>query len=216
MMSVRPSNPSGNDSVSLHHLSHALDAVERLVFSTPLPAPSSGRAKRTKGEPSVTELRIAVRCSIKRLIAMRRVLDRVSDEGILVDSVEATFAHLLETGELLESVHFQTRLHWTRQALSKAVIAKRMFYLEVAGIRAYPAFFLDAKYNRKDLERVSRALGDLSGGSKYLFFTTPKGSLSIPAEPGSGKNGTPQTPLEALEAGKLELVLRAAQGYAER
>ena len=126
------------------------------------------------------------------------------------DDVLATFENLLGRGELLESAQFQKRAGITRQALSKAIAARRMFYLEAGGVRAYPAFYLDASLERAQVEAVTKLLGDLSGGSKWLFFTTSKGSL---AKLGSGRA---RTPLQALMDGDFDKVKQAAIGYAER
>ena len=126
------------------------------------------------------------------------------------DDVRSTFHALLKSGELLDSASFQERAGITRQALSKAVSARRMFYLEVGGIRAYPAFYLDASLERAKVEAVTKLLGDLSGGSKWLFFTTAKGSLATP------RSGTPRTPLQALMDGDFDKVTQTAIGFAER
>jgi len=126
------------------------------------------------------------------------------------DDVRTTFEGLLEKAVLLESAQFQERAGITRQALSKAVTAKRMFYLEVGGIRAYPAFYLDDGLERAQVEAVTKLLGDLSGGSKWLFFTTPKGSLA------KADSGRARTPLEALMDGDFEKVKQTAAGHAQR
>ena len=154
------------------------------------------------------------------------------------NSVQSTFDDLLANGELLESAEFQKQAGWTRQALSRAVLAGRIFYIEVEGIRAYPAFYLDLRYNRKDVESVTKLLGDISGGSKWLFFTALKGSLAIAGAVSAEARGAPEaktrskqlagraeleavpgvprTPLQALEDGDVELVKRSAKAYAER
>jgi Ca2+-binding RTX toxin-like protein len=126
-----------------------------------------------------------------------------------------TFDQLMENGQLLSGPEFEERLGCRKQAVSQAVKARRYFYVEVGGRRAYPAFFVDPRYNRRDLEAISKLLGDISGGSKYLFFTTPKGSLALAADPTSKANGVARTPLEALAAGDLARVKRTAQGYAQ-
>jgi len=106
--------------------------------------------------------------------------------------------------KLLTSAEIRKRLDITPQALSAAVKAKRMFALTgPSGGSYYPAFFADHKYDRRDLEKVSKALAGLSGGSKWGFFTTPRISLGN------------KTPLEALAKGKLDLVLVAAAGFME-
>lgn len=126
------------------------------------------------------------------------------------DDVRATFDKLLSAGQLLDSAKFQERAGITRQALSKAVASRRMFYLEVGGIRAYPAFYLDDSLERSQVEALTKLLGDLSGGSKWLFFTTAKGSL---AKPDSGRA---RTPLQALVDGDFQKVKQTATCYAER
>jgi hypothetical protein len=116
---------------------------------------------------------------------------------------------LLAKGELLDSLAFQVGAQFTRQALSKAVKARRLFYLEVGGVQAYPAFYLDRGLERKQIEAISKLLGDLSGGSKWLFFTQRSGFLALP------ETGEPQTPLDALRHGRFEKVKQAARGRAE-
>lgn len=91
----------------------------------------------------------------------------------------------------------------TSSALDKALRAHRIFAVELAGERYVPGFYLDERYEKRQLESVCRALGDLPGGSKLQFFVTSKGSLGG------------RTPLEALAQGKLSAVRRTAQGFAE-
>ena len=116
----------------------------------------------------------------------------------------ARLAELVERGELIEPAQLAERLGWTRQALSKALGARRVFHVEVRGARYYPACFADPRYERRHLEAVSRCLGDLPGTAKLLFFLTPKGSLAG------------RSPLDALADGKLADVMRAAEGFAQR
>ena len=111
---------------------------------------------------------------------------------------------LIDNQTLVTSAELLERLDWSRQALSKALTANRVFYVEHKGTRFFPAFFADSKYERKQLEAVSKILGELPGSAKLQFFLTAKGSLG----------GV--TPLEALSAGKLAAVKTAAQGFAER
>lgn len=68
----------------------------------------------------------------------------------------------------------------------------------------FPRFYIERRYNRRQLESVCKVLGNLPGRSKFQFFTTPKGSLGG------------RTPLEALAGGDVALVRRAALGFAER
>ena len=76
--------------------------------------------------------------------------------------------------------------------------------LSKAVYRFYPSFFADTeKYDRRVIEKISKALGGLSGGNKLAFFTTPKILLGN------------KTPLEALSKGKIDKVLVAAAGFLE-
>ena len=113
-------------------------------------------------------------------------------------SADRQLGALLRKGELLEPAELAVRLHWTRQALSKALAAGRVFFVELHGTRYYPAFFADPRYERRQIEAVSKALGDLPGGAKLAFMTTPKASLAG------------HTPLEALAGGELRAARAAA------
>lgn len=110
----------------------------------------------------------------------------------------------IEAGRLLGSAEMRERLGISRQALSAAVRAQRLFVLAgPSGDFLYPAFFADGRHDRAVLEKVSRALGSLPGGAKWEFFTTPRLSL--------GK----KTPLQALAKGQVEEVLAAAAAFAD-
>lgn len=151
--------------------------------------------------------------------------------------MQQTFDALLASGELLETNEFLRRVGCSRRELGDAVHSRRLFNVVVGGKEAYPAFYLDTRYDRRELETVCEMLDDLSGGSKWLFFRTPRASLAKPiagsptalaragravtwpipkADTYLGPSGMARTPLQALEDGELELVLRAAGGYAER
>ena len=130
--------------------------------------------------------------------------------GVARDDVGKTFARLLEQGHLLESGAFQVRAGVSRQALSKAVAEHRLFYLDFGRRRGYPAFYTDHSLQRRQIGEISKLLGGRSGGSKWLFFTTPKGSLASP------DTGVPRTPLQALRDGEYARVKLAASGYAQR
>jgi hypothetical protein len=140
--------------------------------------------------------------------------------GTVQNKVQSTFESLLASGELLESSRFREQVGWTRRALTRAVLAGRVFYIEVGGVRAFPAFYLDRRYRRMDLEAVTALLGTLSSGSKWLFFTTQKASLArAGAAPCAGQAPAAiqaRTPLQALEDGDLDRVQRAAAGFAGR
>jgi hypothetical protein len=106
--------------------------------------------------------------------------------------------------EVVSARALSDRLQVSPQALSKATRLSRMFTVEVDGERLYPAFFADPDLDRQQLEAVAKELRELPGWSKWQFFTTPKASLGG------------RTPLDALKAGKLQEVRRAAVGFAER
>ncbi len=126
------------------------------------------------------------------------LLDRMQQEAL------AARRALVASGDVVGSEKFAEMLGVSRQALSKAVGANRMFFLEVDGQRYFPRFFADPGLDRHKLEDCCRALQDLPGGEKWTFFTLPKGSLGV------------VTPLEALKRGKVAEVLKAARGFAER
>jgi hypothetical protein len=111
---------------------------------------------------------------------------------------------LADDGQLITPAAFAEGLQFSRQALSKALKARRVFYVDVQGRRHFPAFFLDPRYERRQLEDVCRALGELPGASKLQFFLTRKASLQG------------ATPLEALVNGQFTRVRVAAAGFAER
>lgn len=91
------------------------------------------------------------------------------------------------------------------QDLNAAIQAGRLFTVEIDGVQYFPAFYAAPGLDRVQLERILQALQGLSGWIKWVFLTTPKGSLSD------------LTPLEALKKpGMFEDVLSAADGFAER
>lgn len=141
---------------------------------------------------------------------IRLIRERLGDGGEWLvstpqrDNAEHSMAAMVRDGALIAPAAFTQALSFTRQALSKALKANRVFYVEVAGERFYPEFFLNPCYQRRQIERVSQALGDLPGPSKLQFFLNPKASLE-------GLN-----PLEALARGKYTQVHTAAEGFAER
>ena len=125
-------------------------------------------------------------------------------EKLVAEARTARAQHLAE-GRLLPAAEFQQALAVTKQAVSNAVLQHRMFYLTgPSGEHLYPTFFTEDRYHRKDLYKVSKRLGNMPGGNKWQFFTKGKGSLE-------GK-----TPLDALAEGRLDDVLIAAAGFAER
>jgi hypothetical protein len=126
-----------------------------------------------------------------------------------------SFERQLISGELLDANTFLARTGWAASVLSETALPHGLFRIEVGGAQAYPAFYADRRFDLRTLESVSRLLGDVSSGAKWLFFTQPKGSLAIPAAPGQ-TNGTARTPLQAIEAGDVDLVKRAAVSFSER
>jgi len=132
-----------------------------------------------------------------------------ANDGKLISSAErggavAAMKKMVQEERLIDSTSFVERKNVSRQALSKALKAHRLFYVEVDGQRYIPSFFLDARLESRQLEGVSKALGELPGPSKLQFFVTRKASLS-------GK-----TPIDALADGQYSRVRTAAEGFAER
>lgn len=120
-------------------------------------------------------------------------------------AIESSDQALPEHGGMVSSSVMQSRLKLSRQALSQAVAARRLFVVGGPhGRNYYPAFYAEAQYPRRDLEAVCQALGALPGHLKWEFFVTPKPVLD-------GK-----TPLQAIAAGELTAVLRAAAGFSHR
>ena len=132
-----------------------------------------------------------------------------ANDGKLVSAGEregavAAMRKMVQEHALLDSGQFIERRNVTRQALSKALSANRVFYVELDGHRYFPGFFADTRLERKQVEQVSKALGDLPGASKLQFFLTKKASLG-------GK-----TPIDALASGQYSRVRVAARGFLER
>lgn len=113
-------------------------------------------------------------------------------------------AVMVSRGQLVTPGVFQELMGWsTRQALSKAAKSQRIFSLTHKAQRYFPTFFADPTYDRRHLEMVSKAMGDLPGGSKLQFFLTRKGSLGG------------ETPLQALAAGRVAKVKDIAAAFAQ-
>jgi hypothetical protein len=136
----------------------------------------------------------------------RRLRMRISGEGRhrrSEDSVDVV-PGLARAKAVLPPAEFCARMSWSKQALSKALTEHRVFHLEHGGGRFFPAFFADPRYARRQLFAVSRKLGDLPGGAKWLFLTTPSGELGG------------MTPLQGLAAGRLTDVLELAEAKVGR
>jgi hypothetical protein len=61
------------------------------------------------------------------------------------------------------------------QGVAKALLANRVFRVELNGHVFVPSFYIDRRYPGRQLESVCKILGNLSGGSKFQFFANPKG-----------------------------------------
>lgn len=108
----------------------------------------------------------------------------------------------IASGVVVSAAELAERLQLSKQAVSAAVRANRMFVLDGPSGEGYiPAFFADGRYDRPTLEKVSKALGGLSGASKWQFFITPRECLG-------GKS-----PLQAVAKGKGEQVMAAAASF---
>jgi hypothetical protein len=116
---------------------------------------------------------------------------------------ETARRHLVQSGELLDSTQLRESLQITKQAVSAATSANRLFTVEVDGQAYYPAFFADGNVDRSVVERVSRMLGKLPGWTKWDFFVSPRGSLGD------------LSALEALGKGKVDLVEKIARAFHE-
>lgn len=120
--------------------------------------------------------------------------------ALVLDTTEA----MVNERQLVTPIEFQRLMGWTtRQAVWKAAESHRVFYLSYKSERYFPAFYSDPAYDRKQLEAVTKVLGDLPGGSKLQFFLTRKGSLGG------------ATPLQALAAGHVAKVKNLAAAFAE-
>lgn len=141
---------------------------------------------------------------LERVIGrIRERLQQVPEPGLDFSEADRATDEMIRKRELLDSAAFAPRLAWTRQALSKALAARRVFFVEHQGARYFPAFYADKRYDRRHLEAITRLLGDLPGGAKLQFFLNPRTSL--------GK----RTPLQALERGQLADVKAAAECFVQ-
>lgn len=128
-------------------------------------------------------------------------------------TIATTFDALMASGELVDEAVFRKRSGLTPEQLSAALDAGRVFRLEVGQARGYPAFLLDSSLDRGQIEAVAELLVGCAAGTKFTFFTTPRGNLATPGPVVDGVVtgvGTPRTPLRALRDGEFESVKRAA------
>lgn len=129
---------------------------------------------------------------------------RVAEPGQLYDTARRNRESLVASGDLVTSQRLAEALGISRQAVQQGREARRLFSLEARGEDYFPSFYADPGLDRRVLEDISRALGDLPGAEKWVFFTTRRGSLGD------------VTPLDALREGKRAQVERAAAAFAER
>ena len=123
---------------------------------------------------------------------------------------------LLTAGDLLDGPVFCKRAGWSLDPLQAAVADGRGVYVEKDGLQGYPAFYLDAAVDRRVLESMCKLLGPATGGTKWQFFVTPRGSLASLGKTVDGvltEDGNLRTPLQALRDGEVELVMRAARRW---
>lgn len=104
-------------------------------------------------------------------------------------------------GNLLDQAAFMSAMGMTARSLQRAPAAGQAFAVDVEGTNYYPAFYADGRYRRRHLYAVSRRMSDLSGGARFQFFVTKKGSLNR------------VTPLTALAEGQVVQVLAAARAF---
>lgn len=158
-------------------------------------------------EESLSALLLATPAFLQgvEVAAAPRKLPKVAKSGSAAVPLKLdTTAALIEQGHLVAPAEFQALMGWsTRQAVWKAVDSHRVFYLDFMAERYFPKFYADAAYGRKNLEAVTKVLGDLPGGAKLQFFVTRKGSLGG------------ETPLQALAAGRVAKVKDIAASFAE-
>jgi hypothetical protein len=143
------------------------------------------------------------------LLIGRRAHLRGKEVGVCASPASKSNAGVASTSAtqldaLLSEEVFASRFGCTPDSLAAACDAHRIFYLTVDQVRMYPAFYVDPRFDRSELETITKCMGDLGGGSKWQFFTTPKGSLGS------------VTPLVALLAGRFAKVQASALAFFER
>ena len=203
---ARAKQPPGAAARTFWKFAQQFASAAEQVARAPRAALVAGGIKSRTQETSPNELAAELGELSDKIDEIRERLAK--DGGRLVSRFEHEKAEYFMTkmvgeGALVDSAVFVDRLKVSRQALSKALKAHRVFYV-VSGQRFYPDFFLDKRYERRQVELVSKALGELPGASKLQFFLGKKASLEG------------RTPLDALARGHFSRVRVAAQGFAER
>lgn len=105
---------------------------------------------------------------------------------------------------LVPEAEFVRRVARSSEAIAKAVAEGRLFFVVKEGRKLYPSFFLDKAYEKRHLAAVVKLLVGVDDLAKWLFFTTPKGSLGA------------VTPLAALQQRRFASVRKTAEGFAQR
>ncbi|WP_321949342.1 hypothetical protein [Paraburkholderia sp. J10-1] len=145
-----------------------------------------------------------------------------SAEADMFAEAMAARAKLAKEGKLLKPAEFMGLAGVTRQAIHQRLKTGSLFTVDGPnGVSYYPAFFVDESLDRRTVARVSRALKELPGASKWAFLTDPRRSLAglTPLEviggkqPGRRQGG--RNSIDQVEKVNLSKVLRAAAGYAE-
>lgn len=207
---MRSTNERARSRLSDFHSMNGLDfwaAAKKLAAAADAVAKAPLRAITL---PRETDVRRKMAANLDDLLAkVALVRDRVAgdDAALASAGLSGDALHLkkmVDDGQLLDTLAFADLRSVSLQAVSKALSAHRVFYVEVSGRRYFPSFQLHPSLERRQVEKVCQDLGELPGPSKYQFFVTPKASLG-------GK-----TPLAALAAGKFSQVRVAAQGFADR
>jgi hypothetical protein len=152
---------------------------------------------------TLAQMAYGMACSLNRISS---IISKSQNATILANAkldTELYHVKLIKEQHVISSAQICESLAITRQALHKAVKTKRIFALRLANKNYYPSFFVSTEMPRSQIEKVSVALGNLNGLSKWLYLTQPSYSLG----------GI--TPLDALKKGKFEEVLRLASAFAD-
>lgn len=187
----------------LKDLTEQATATEHLLADT-LAKRSSSFAADSKRRVELLKTVQEARKSIDQILYLLEAESPLSSWASFAQGARRSTKRLVGCNLLLTSAQFIESLSWTRQALSKALAANRVFFVEWCGSRYYPSFLADPTYQRSQLEAVAKRLGELPGRSKLQFFLTPKVSLGG------------LTPLSALAKGQFSAVKASAGGFAER
>lgn len=197
------------DAVWLHKIAHVLDSE---------PAPAVTPAKTNLGF-MMTNAAEDERADAALEEALRRAHERSTQPMSTPESIArgaafikqaridaaAVLQDLIARGDLLAVEAFQRATGMSSDALNESERVGRLFSIPGPdGTAFYPAFYAAPHNAREQIERVTQQLADLPPTVKYHFFVSRAFSLS----------GV--TPLEALQAGRLDDVLRAATEYVLR